>query len=236
MVVKYPSLADGCAYSDVPELLARYHSHNSPMANYIPPPSPSFGQVKSSLINKDNLIGYRPAFDLRFSAKHMKHSRVNDYPETQFKRAQMADHHMYFVLQYKLPYCDCTQYFIQYKNSYLNIFQMLVFQSVRVLFERDPIGLFHLEPVLLEDAINCGQADGIYPSKLVIVFNHYLQLSSVTMFASSISCSSYKSLSLPPPGARCPTKIEVLITITVTHNFLPNAYRKIQKLSVSEAI
>ena len=41
---------------------------------------------------------------LSISAKHMKRSRVKYYPETQFKRAQMADHHMYLVLQYKLLY------------------------------------------------------------------------------------------------------------------------------------
>ena len=63
MEVEYPLLADGRAHSDVPSSLAR-DIHNSPMANYVPPPSPSFGQVKSSLINKDNLMGNRPAFNL----------------------------------------------------------------------------------------------------------------------------------------------------------------------------
>lgn len=74
--------------------------------------------------------------------------------------------------QHKLPCCDGTQYFIQYQNSYLNIFHTLVFHSVRVSFERDSVCLFHPELILSEDAVNCGEADGIYASKKMIILNH----------------------------------------------------------------
>lgn len=120
MAVEYPSLADGCAHSDIPPTLTR-DIYNSPMANYVPPPFPSFGQVKTCLIHKDHFMGNRPSFNLKDS---------------------------------------------------LNIFHTLVFHSVRVSFERDSVCLFHPELILSEDAVNCGEADGIYASKKMIILNH----------------------------------------------------------------
>lgn len=61
---------------------------------------------------------------------------------------------------------------MRYQNSYLNIFHSLVFHSVRVSFKRDAVYLFHPELVLSEDAVNCGEADGIYSSKMIIILNH----------------------------------------------------------------
>lgn len=100
--MEYPSSADGRVHSDIPSLLAR-DIHNSPTDSYVPPPSPSFGQPHQQRSSHRQEAGLQPQ---RFSTKHMRHSRVNDYPETQFKRAQMTDHHVYFVLQNKLLYCS----------------------------------------------------------------------------------------------------------------------------------
>ena len=90
MAMEYPSLADGCAHRDIPSMLTR-DIYNSPMADYIPPPSPSFGEVETSLIHKDNFRWNRTAFNLKDSLQNTsKHKRVYHYPEAQFKRAQMA--------------------------------------------------------------------------------------------------------------------------------------------------
>jgi len=40
------------------------------MANHVPPPAPSFGQVETSLIHKDNFMGNRPALNLKDSLQN----------------------------------------------------------------------------------------------------------------------------------------------------------------------
>ncbi len=55
MVLYGPRMADGNTYVHILASLAR-DIHNGPMANYVHPPSPPFGEMKSCLINKGEFM------------------------------------------------------------------------------------------------------------------------------------------------------------------------------------